>query len=138
MDIPLVLSPLGHFLALRPVSQSPAIESLAADCVRAFDRFRAAPSAQELARRRTAGLSPAEEHNLQTWGYPYVMEAFRLHFTLTGRLNDSDETAAIMRHLAEATDRLLALPFRLDALCVFRQAGPDQPFRVAARLPFGT
>src|SRR3546814_16854276 len=76
-----------------------------ADCVRAFDRFRAPPSETALARRRAAGLSARQEANLQAWGYPYVMEDFRLHFTLTGRITDPAQPDILRRPLEQEIGR---------------------------------
>ena len=82
----LALTALGRFLALTPVGDTSGISRLAATCVEALDAFRAPPGEAELARRRKARLSERQEALLQRWGYPYVMEEFRFHLTLTGRL----------------------------------------------------
>src|SRR5690606_25636692 len=73
----LVLADLKGFLALVPERQEAALEELAADCVTAFDGFRAPPGEAELARRRAAGLSARQDRYLHAWGYPYVLEEFR-------------------------------------------------------------
>src|SRR6185369_16300623 len=83
---------IGHFMALVPDGRFAALDALAADCVRLFDRFRGAPDPAELARRRAAQLSARQEQLLSEWGYPYVMEEFRLHLTLTGGLDTADQT----------------------------------------------
>jgi putative phosphonate metabolism protein len=77
---------MGRFLALCPECPDADLNELAAACVRDLDQFRAAASAAEIQRRRSQGLNAAQEHNLTTWGYPHVMEAFRFHITVTGRL----------------------------------------------------
>src|SRR3546814_10343953 len=59
---PLRLVILDGFLALVPSGPSDALEALAAGCVQRFERFRAPPSALELARRRSNGLTRSEEH----------------------------------------------------------------------------
>jgi putative phosphonate metabolism protein len=85
---------LGPFLALQPAVPCPALSDLAARCVAALDPFRAAPGEAELARRRATGLSASQEANLTRWGYPYVMEDFRFHLTLTGPLPETDRATA--------------------------------------------
>ncbi len=55
-----------------------------------LDRFRAPMSDAELARRRAADLTPPQEAHLTQWGYPYVLDAFRFHLTLTGKLTPND------------------------------------------------
>lgn len=86
----LALTALGRFLALTPVGDTSGIARVAATCVEALDAFRAPPPEAELERRRKARLSERQEALLQRWGYPYVMEEFRFHLTLTGRLNVDD------------------------------------------------
>lgn len=54
----LEIARLGRFLALRPLGETRALNALAAACVRDLDRFRAPATQAELARRRTAGLTP--------------------------------------------------------------------------------
>ncbi|WP_146348239.1 DUF1045 domain-containing protein [Falsiphaeobacter marinintestinus] len=81
----LTLTRLGRFLALCP-PQDPAFGALAARCVRELDRFRAPASEAELAKRRSSALSKTQEANFVQWGYPYVMDDFRFHITLSGKL----------------------------------------------------
>lgn len=82
----LALHRLGGFLALTPQGDTSAIARVAATCVSAVDSFRAPATASDLERRRKAGLSARQDALLTRWGYPYVMEEFRFHLTLTGRL----------------------------------------------------
>ncbi len=113
----LELSRLGRFLALRPVGNASALAQLAAGCVRDLDVFRAPASAAELARRRAKGLSPAQEDNLTRWGYPYVMDQFRFHITLTGRL-DPEVLTPVTRALDTALSPLLPAPFLIPDLAL--------------------
>ena len=83
---PLEVSTLDGFLALTPTGDCAGLTALAAAAVATLDRFRAPPSEAEVARRRAAGLTARQDELLRLWGYPYVMEAFRMHVTLTGRL----------------------------------------------------
>lgn len=134
---PLKLAKIGGFFALVPSAPSEEIQALAADCVRDFDHLRAPPSEPELARRRAAGLTPRQEEYLLQWGYPYVMEEFRLHFTLTGDVPDAAESAALERHLQAMTARFTRTEYRVDDICLFVQTAPDRPFRIAGRYPLG-
>ena len=79
--IALAVDQLNGFIALRPADELSAryVDELAAQCVMDFDRFRKAPSAGELARRRAAGLSSRQEELLGQWGYPYVLDQYRFH-----------------------------------------------------------
>ena len=119
----LELTTLGGFLALTPQDDMQAVRRVAGACVRELDQFRAPASQAELARRRKAGLSPPQEALLAQWGYPYVMEEFRFHMTLTARLQQDDIavwSAAVRRHLPD-----LPSLFVLDqiALCGEREDG---------------
>ena len=119
----LELTALGHFLALTPSGDLGQLQRVAEVCVRDLDGFRAPAKEAELARRRKAGLSARQEALLVQWGYPYVMEEFRFHLTLTGRLSEDSLakwTEEARRHLPK-----LATPFLFDqiALCGEREDG---------------
>ncbi|MGR3760361.1 DUF1045 domain-containing protein [Roseobacteraceae bacterium NS-SX3] len=117
----LQLARLGRFLALRPAGDETALNALAAACVTELDAFRAPASAAELERRRAAGLSPVHEANLLAWGYPYVLDAFRFHITLTGKLSKA-ELLAVEAALAEHLLPLLPGPLVIRDLAL---AGED-------------
>jgi putative phosphonate metabolism protein len=127
----LQLACLSGFWALMPSEPSPMIDQLAAICVSEFDRFRAPPLAEEVARRRAAELSPAQEVLLERWGYPYVMEEFRFHMTLTARL-DADESTTVGGVLERLVEPF-RYPLPVDAIGLFRQDRRDTPFRLVRR-----
>ena len=111
-----------------------ALDSLAADCVTAFERFRRPSVARELDRRRGAGLSARQDALLVRFGYPYVLDEFRFHITLTERLDPQDSTALkpwLEAHFAAA----LREPLAVEDLCLFVQERPDAPFRILRRFP---
>jgi putative phosphonate metabolism protein len=112
----LQLATLGRFLALTPFGDRAAVQRVAETCVRDLDPFRAPASEAELARRRKAGLSARQEALLTQWGYPYVMEEFRFHLTLSGQL----PAEAIAGWRETLLDRLpdLPRPFVLDAIAL--------------------
>jgi len=134
---PLKLRRIGRFLALVPDGKPAALHDLADAAVREFDGFRADLNPQELAKRRRAPLTPRQEAYLQAWGYPYVFEEFRAHFSLTGRITDETEMTALEQHLARALAPIVAGPYEVADLCLFKQPAKDAPFRLAARFPFG-
>ncbi len=76
-----------------------------------------APSEAELARRRKSPLTDRQEALLARWGYPYVMEEFRFHMTLTGNLPSERAEAAHAALAAHFTPHLAA-PFVIDSLCL--------------------
>lgn len=123
----LVLGQIGRFFALVPASPSPELQALAADCVMAFDRFRAPLGEADIARRRPESLSPRERHNLMRWGYPYVLDDFLFHMTLTGPVEEADQPrmrAAIEAHF----DGLLGKPLAVGALAIFTERAHGEPF----------
>lgn len=129
------LAALGRFLALVPSAPSPELDALAADCVRAFDALRAPLTARELDRRRASGLSDRQDRHLRDWGYPYVMEEFRFHMTLTGGL-DAAERERLAVILERLTAPLSVEPLPVDAVALFVQREHGAPFRILARFPF--
>lgn len=131
----LALASLSGFLALVPEAPAPALASLAADCVRHFDRFRAPLSAEERARRLRARLDAEETAHLDRWGYPYVMDRFRFHMTLTGRL-DAEERDRLASLLKPALEAALAVPLAADAVALYAEPEPGAPFRLLRRFPF--
>tara|TARA_R110002049_G_scaffold29972_6_gene102178 strand:+ start:15812 stop:16489 length:678 start_codon:yes stop_codon:yes gene_type:complete len=127
----LALTPLGRFLALTPQGDAARLRDLAANVVRDLDSFRAAPTDADLARRRQANLTPQQEANLTQWGYPYVMDAFRFHITLTGRM-DRAQLAQVTTQLGHYIAPHLPQPFCVDSLTLAGQ-GPDGMFHALHR-----
>jgi putative phosphonate metabolism protein len=126
---------LGGFIALLPASASAALAALAADCVEAFDGFRAPLEQAEIARRRAAGLTPRQDRHLLRYGYPYVLDDFRFHMTLTERLQ-APERDQVLALLAERAAPVCAQPLPIDAIAIFEQPARDAPFILRRRFPF--
>jgi 2'-5' RNA ligase len=126
---------LDGFIALLLTDESTEVRNLATTCVRDFDSFRLAPSEEELRQRRSASLSALEDALLRRWGYPYVMEAFRFHMTLTTRIEreEHDRLLPLLRHMFGAVTNA---SFTLDAVSLFYQEARDRPFRLIQRYPF--
>ncbi len=115
------LTRMGRFLALCP-APSAKLSTLAAACVRDLDHLRRPATQAEQDRRHHASLNPRQEANLMAWGYPYVLDDFRFHITLTGRLPkpDLDMVQAV---LARVLIPLLQQDIRLGDLAL---AGEDE------------
>lgn len=124
----LQVSRLGRFLALRPAHTPAALSALADDCVRRLQPLAAPLSANELVRRRRAPLTPEEDALLLAWGYPWVLQKFRFHFSLTGPLDDVPE--ATIRRVQQAAEAHFAAlpPWRLDRLSIFIEPAPGADF----------
>jgi putative phosphonate metabolism protein len=129
---PLRLRCIGRFLALAP-GHDAGIEGLAAACVESFDVFRAPPEAPELARRRAARLTPAQDANLARWGYPYIMADFRFHVTVTGPI-DPATAARLEPHLRALFADAMTAPLVIDSLALFAEPAPGAPFRLVRRM----
>lgn len=119
----LELMTLGRFLALIPLGGTKALQRVAQACVCGLDDFRRPAEESELARRRSAGLSARQEVLLERWGYPYVLEEFRFHLTLSGGLPKEESPVWIERVKCFLPD--LPSSFVLDqiALCGEREDG---------------
>ena len=128
---------LSDFLALVPASPSPELQDLADGCVIEFDEFRRPADEAELSRRRAVGLSPRQDELLVRWGYPYVLEEWRFHLTLTGRLRDEAERPVVGDLLRRQFSSFIERPLAVRDLCVFRQPAAGRPFTVLARFTLG-
>ncbi len=132
----LELAEISGFLAIIPAARCPDLQDLADRCVVEFDEFRRPADEAELARRRTAPLTPRQDELLLRWGYPYVLEQWRFHLTLTGRLPD-EERAAVMTILCQRFGGVIERPLQVNDLCIFRQPATGRPFTVLARFRLG-
>lgn len=129
----LALAPLGRFLALVVQGDAAPLNALAAEVVRGLDRFRAPLTEAEMARRRLSRLSPRQAELLARWGYPYVLDQFRFHMTLTGKLSARDLDAT-RRVLEPVLAPLLPRPFVVTDLCLFGEAAGGR-FHLVERVP---
>ena len=83
---PIKVTQLDDFLAIVPQTRSAEADAVAARCVMELHSLAAPLSGTELQRRRQAPLSPAQDALLERWGYPFVLDQFQLHCSLTGSL----------------------------------------------------
>ena len=123
----LALRDIDGFLALVPDEAIAALSVLAEFCVCAVDTFRTPANEAELKQRRAANLTPRQEFLLMRWGYPYVLDEFRFHMTLTRRLLPGEKPAlhaAASEHFAA----VLGQPLDVDALTVFAETRFDRTF----------
>lgn len=84
---PLHISTENNFLALRPLIDHGQINDVAEACVKDLHDLTSPLSTSELQRRRKAPLSARQDQLLDEWGYPWVMEEFKFHMSLTGPLD---------------------------------------------------
>lgn len=132
---PLVVCEIGNFIALVPSAPAPALTDLADRLVVELDPFRAQLTPEEVARRRPERLSARQRAYLDRHGYPYVLEEFRFHMTLSGPLEE-EQRAHALNALRDAFVACGAgLPPRVEDVALFRQDVPGARFRIVARLP---
>jgi putative phosphonate metabolism protein len=129
---PLQLERLGGFLALTPVNADQALRDLAQRCVIELDGLRHPPDEDELLRRRSAGLSERQERLLARWGYPYVLEEFRFHLSLTERVSDPD-AARLSAWLDAWFAAALVQPLAVEDVSLYVQPASREPFQLLRR-----
>jgi putative phosphonate metabolism protein len=127
----LTLARLGGFFALVAGAEAPGLHALADEVVTRLDDFRAPLTGAELARHDQAALTPRQRELLKTWGYPYVLDEFRFHLTLTDRIPD-EQRPEVERALSDWFAALLGADVPVDALAVFTEAEPGAPFELHA------
>jgi Protein of unknown function (DUF1045) len=124
---------LGRFIALCPGTATAELHALADACVVSLDAYRRPEDAAAQA-RRAAGRTESQRHNIAKWGYPFVMEDWRFHMTLSNPSADEKLRDAAKRHFSAA----LALPRRVASVAVFAEPEAGEPFQLLERIPFGT
>jgi hypothetical protein len=132
-ELSLRLDHLAGFLALRPAGDETAINALAERCVRELNAIRA-PLNEAARQRRTAGLDEIELALLNQFGYPYVLERYRFHMTLSAPAAP-DEEQALCTWLSSKVATLP--PAQIDALTICRESEPGKDFEPLERIPLG-
>jgi putative phosphonate metabolism protein len=133
-DLTMTLSLVGRFLALVLAEPSPAMDELATACVRRFDLFREPLTPEDRERRHPDQLTAQQVANLDEWGYPFVLEDFQFHMTLSGALESRDRAKLepVLRDIAAE----VPLTTTVDSLALFRQEGPNDRFILQRRFDF--
>jgi hypothetical protein len=133
-ELPLHIHRLAGFLALRPCIDGIAPRQLAATCLKSLLPL-CTPLSNEVLDRRSVGLDADEVTLLQDYGYPYVLDRYRFHLTLSAPATESEEHA--MRHWL--APRVAELPsMQVDALSICREVTPDGVFELVERIPLCT
>lgn len=112
------LENIDGFLALTPEGCEATLLELAAAVVEGTNALRAPLTAAEIARRRPDRLSARQRVLLDLWGYPFVMEEFRFHLTLTDRLPPAQAEGVAQVATAQFAP-VLPRPFAIEDLCLF-------------------
>lgn len=129
----LQVSQIGRFFAMTAPGEQAALIDLSSAVVRDLDRLRAPLTEADLKRRRAARLTDRQDALLQAWGYPYVLDEFRFHLTLTGPVRDApDPLPTIHAHFKDAAEHALIL----DSLSLVGERD-DGRFEQIARVEIG-
>ena len=131
---PLAVCNVGGFLALRETAPCAALQTLADACVQGTERHRLRPGAEELARRRAAGLTARQDALLVAYGYPFVLDEWFFHITLTRRLSAAELAAWQPRAEAHFAP-VLTVPRVVAEVCICTQMDGD--FLIAERIRLG-
>ncbi|GLS23446.1 phosphonate metabolism protein [Labrys miyagiensis] len=126
--------PDNAFLALVPAAPPVELACLEEAVVRHFDAMRARLTEAEVAKRNPTRLSERQRAYLAAHGYPYVLEEFRFHMTLSGAIEKAREIGPLLAE--RARDSGVGPDLRLDRLGLFRQEDGGR-FRVVKVVPLG-
>ena len=126
------LNQIGSFWAFTQGQPCPELNALEADLVRSLEPYRAPLNPAEMAKRLQADLSPHQRALLDRWGYPYVLDQFQFHLTLTGSDPAGAAGELIHQHFAQA----MASPLWVRDLALVGER-QDGFFEVIHRQPLG-
>lgn len=136
-QIPVIVPVIGSidgFIAVIPAAPVAPLATLARDCVADFDHLRAPLTEDDRNRRNPSALTPRQRDYLDRWGYPYVMDEFRFHMTLTTRLSGERGTA-VLDILRERFSRLDLTALTIDRIVLFRQHDAAGRFAIVDQFP---
>ena len=125
---------ISGFLALRHTGAAVQLEAMAETCVTTLDALRAPLDASERKRRHAAGLTARQRDLLEHWGYPFVLDEYRFHMTLTQRLDDRD-AGFLLPWLQGWFAPAITSATNQAELAVFVQPQLEAEFRLLRRFP---
>jgi hypothetical protein len=130
---PLAVRVIGGFAALCPTEESPALTALAAAVVTRLDHHRLAEDSEK-ATDRAHGRTPRQKAYLARWGYPFVLDEWRFHMTLS---NAGAATGTLLAAAERHFGAVLTRERQVRELAIFVEPEPGAAFRLNARLPLG-
>ena len=129
-EIPSIsLKVLNGFVAIVSTTENRPIMALAKKCVEELDLFREVESVERIQRRRSRTFSKSEEYNLKRWGYPYVMDNFQFHLTMSGRLKP-EVLKNVIEVLNSELQGVLNKPLPIGEICLFGENASNGNFQI--------
>lgn len=122
------------FVCLVPSTPCPPLFLLEQESVRHFEAFRAPLKAQEIARRRPDALTPRQRVLLDAYGYPFVLDEFRPHFSLTGPVENPERWRVLLHGWLAKPE--LERAVTIKGIALLRQEHADAAFRLIRFAPF--
>lgn len=117
------------FVALCFEQQSADVAKLAEICVRELEPYRAALTEEEMqARKESQNLNAEQLKLLRVYGYPFVLNNFDFHMTLSGKLCSGEDSRAFMLWIEPLYKRLINRTPMLDQLTLWHQPARNLPF----------
>lgn len=126
---------IGGFRALVPSADRDELDALAAAAVKEFDTFGAPLDEAAIRRRNPERLSPRQRELLERWGYPYVLDEFLFHFTLTDPV-PAERAAEIDAALGEHFEGVAGLDVPLTGIAISVEPEPGAAFEILSVHPF--
>jgi Protein of unknown function (DUF1045) len=136
LSVGAIAASAGHaFVVLKPKGELTELRAFEGSVVRALDSLRAPLTDGERRRRRPERLTPRQAYYLDAWGYPFVLDEFRPHFTLTNAIPDADGVGRALER--EFRLRVASRALRIDALTLFAESEPGGEFKILRRFALG-
>ncbi len=123
------------FVVLKPEGSATELHSMAERVVRDLDPMRAPLTDAERGRRVVGRLTPRQRYYLDAWGYPYVIDEFQPHFTLTDPIEDAGRVAKALA--GEFRLRVASPVLRVDSVALFGERQSDGVFEALRAFPLG-
>jgi len=125
----ITLRVIDGFIAIVPTIRNERIDYLAEKCVKELDDFRGPESLENIKKRRSVGLSERQENHLRRWGYPYVLDDFNFHLTMTEKLRP-EVSERVFLVLASKLESVLMAPLLVDKIFLCGESVENGKFKV--------
>lgn len=117
------------FVALRPSDPPVELMALEQALVTRLDDLRAALTPAERERRRPDALPPRARAHLDHWGYPFVLDLFNYHLTLSNSLPPA-EAGALAAALRPVLAPMIAAPMQVRAVALMGEDDEGRMHRI--------